>query len=180
MRRHVFIPGLVMCVPRLVLMKGGDALSVAFNTIAILFLCEVVRAIAQSLYALAGPSCDHANNIIVFVQDNVAYLIAMNERVRARVDVAGRISLSNSDITALARTKAVHIVFVVFCVFYGISIHNYHGQNFPPLIAMAVGALLETFRSGDGAKETCIRIGQWFVSIVIGQLLFFVNAGLSG
>jgi hypothetical protein len=40
-RRWVFLPALVGAVPMLVLFKGGDALSVCFNTIAILFLTEV-------------------------------------------------------------------------------------------------------------------------------------------
>ena len=40
-RRWVFLPTLVMGVPFLVLIKGGDVLSVCFNTIAILFLTEV-------------------------------------------------------------------------------------------------------------------------------------------
>jgi hypothetical protein len=40
-RRWVFLPVLVAAVPTLVLVKGGDALSVCFNTIAILFLTEV-------------------------------------------------------------------------------------------------------------------------------------------
>ena len=37
----MFLPALVVAVPMLVLFKGGDALSVCFNTIAILFLTEV-------------------------------------------------------------------------------------------------------------------------------------------
>ena len=41
MRRWVFLPALVQAVPTLVLTKSGDALSVCFNTIAILFLTEV-------------------------------------------------------------------------------------------------------------------------------------------
>jgi hypothetical protein len=40
-RRWVFLPVLVAAVPALVVIKGGDALSVCFNTIAILFLTEV-------------------------------------------------------------------------------------------------------------------------------------------
>ena len=40
-RRWVFLPALVAAVPVLVLFMGGDALSVCFNTIAILFLTEV-------------------------------------------------------------------------------------------------------------------------------------------
>jgi hypothetical protein len=40
-RRWLFLPTLVSVVPFLVLIKGGDALSICFNTIAILFLTEV-------------------------------------------------------------------------------------------------------------------------------------------
>ena len=40
-RRWVFLPALVGAVPSLVLIMGGDALSVCFNTVAILFLTEV-------------------------------------------------------------------------------------------------------------------------------------------
>jgi hypothetical protein len=42
-RRWLFLPTLVVAVPVVVLVKGGDALSVCFNTIAILFLTEVRR-----------------------------------------------------------------------------------------------------------------------------------------
>ena len=41
MRRWVFLPVLVLTMPFLVLVKGGDALSVCFNTVAILFLCDI-------------------------------------------------------------------------------------------------------------------------------------------
>ena len=37
----MFLPALVVAVPTLVLVMGGDALSVCFNTVAILFLTEV-------------------------------------------------------------------------------------------------------------------------------------------
>ena len=40
-RRWLFLPTLMMVVPFLVLAKGSDALSICFNTIAILFLTEV-------------------------------------------------------------------------------------------------------------------------------------------
>jgi hypothetical protein len=43
-RRWVFLPTLVLVVSWLVMFKGGDALSVCFNTIAILFLTEVPRS----------------------------------------------------------------------------------------------------------------------------------------
>lgn len=40
-RKWLFIPALVQCVPRLIGNKGGDALNVSLNTVAVLFLAEV-------------------------------------------------------------------------------------------------------------------------------------------
>ena len=53
-RRWVFLPMLVTAVPVLVLIKGGDALSVCFNTIAILFLTEVTTPMLKPRKALLG------------------------------------------------------------------------------------------------------------------------------
>lgn len=41
LRRWVFLPSLVMSIPLLVMVKGGDALSISFNSVAVLFLCEI-------------------------------------------------------------------------------------------------------------------------------------------
>lgn len=65
-RRWLFLPTLVMAVPFIVLMKGGDALSVCFNTVALLFLCDI---------------------------DNLTYRILLNERLRTRVEVRGKTRL---------------------------------------------------------------------------------------
>ena len=62
MRRWVFLPALVANVPMLVIFKGGDALSVCLNTVAILFLCDI---------------------------DNIFFDLVLGERVRARVENAG-------------------------------------------------------------------------------------------
>ena len=53
-RRWVFLPTLVIAVPVLVLVKGGDALSVCFNTIAILFLTEVTTPLLKPRKPLLG------------------------------------------------------------------------------------------------------------------------------
>ena len=58
---------LVLAIPLLVMYKGGDALSVCFNTVAMLFLCEI---------------------------DNLLYAILLPERERARVEVEGRVSVN--------------------------------------------------------------------------------------
>ena len=41
LRRTLFLPGMLCIVGLLVAFRGGDSLSVCFNTVAILFLCEV-------------------------------------------------------------------------------------------------------------------------------------------
>eukprot|EP01052_Picozoa_sp_SAG31_P024911 SAG31_NODE_2152_length_6315_cov_6.487452_5_plen_126_part_00 len=41
LRRYVFLPALVAAVPTVVVVRGGDALSICFNTVAVLFLSEV-------------------------------------------------------------------------------------------------------------------------------------------
>lgn len=58
-RLYMFLPSLVLCVPFLVLFKGGDSLSLCFNSLAVLFLCDL---------------------------DNIAFKIAMGERAKRRVD----------------------------------------------------------------------------------------------
>ena len=55
----MFLPGLLLDVPILVLFNGGDALSICFNTVAILFLAEV---------------------------DNVCFSVMLPERTRARIE----------------------------------------------------------------------------------------------
>ena len=83
------MPSLVITVPALVLFKGGDALSVCLNTVAILFLCDI---------------------------DNIFFDLVLGERVPARVEDAGRVELDDAEASALARTKAVHVALLVLAV----------------------------------------------------------------
>ena len=89
MRRWTFLPALVSTAPFLVVLKGGDALSVCFNTVAVLFLCEI---------------------------DNLLYAILLPERERARVEVEGRMELGESEVVALMHSKAAHVVLVLVVV----------------------------------------------------------------
>jgi hypothetical protein len=41
-RRFSFLSALLIVIPTLVFTQGGDALQVCFNTVAILFICEVI------------------------------------------------------------------------------------------------------------------------------------------
>ena len=62
MRRWLFLPQLAATVPQLVLLKGGDALSISFNTVAVLFLTEI---------------------------DTVVYSIGLSEHVKSRFERKG-------------------------------------------------------------------------------------------
>eukprot|EP01052_Picozoa_sp_SAG31_P045790 SAG31_NODE_8509_length_1439_cov_1.197015_2_plen_228_part_00 len=85
-RRWVFLTLLVISVPLLVVYKGGDALSVCFNTIAILFMTEI---------------------------DNVCYHFGLGEKTKARMEAAGRVVLTDQENENLLRLKVVHIFLVV-------------------------------------------------------------------
>jgi hypothetical protein len=90
MRRWCFLTMLVISVPLLVVFKGGGALMVCFNTVAIVFMCDT---------------------------DDVCYATGMNEKVRARMEQAGRVTITEAHAVALFRTKIVHIgLVVVFCL----------------------------------------------------------------
>ena len=85
-RRAVFLPSLVSCIVILVTRKGGDALSVCLNTVAVVFMTDV---------------------------DNMAYAVGLSEAVRSRVEEAGRVELSAAEWNVIKRTKLVHMVLIV-------------------------------------------------------------------
>ena len=63
LRRWVFLPALMITVIALVVFTGGLALNVCFSTVAILFIVEI---------------------------DNLMFQVGFAERVRGRVEAAGR------------------------------------------------------------------------------------------
>ena len=82
-------------------------MTVCFNTIAVVFMCEI---------------------------DNVAFEVGLAERIRARVEDAARVELSESELKALARSKVVHVIVIVFsCV----------------MCVYLCGQSLEAFRNSD-------------------------------
>ena len=85
-RRWCFLSALVAAVPVLVTFLGGDSLSVCFNTIAIIFMCEI---------------------------DNLCYHYGLPERTRSRVEDAGRVDLDDAEAEGMARSKDGHIFTIV-------------------------------------------------------------------
>ena len=84
-RAHGFVMVLVMCIPLVILTRGGGSLDVAFNTIAIMFLTEV---------------------------DNISYQFALSERAKQRVDEAGHVRLTDIEEKRLSRTKPCCVVII--------------------------------------------------------------------
>ena len=148
-RRWTFLPILVVTAPILVLNKGGDALSVCFNTVAVLFLCEI---------------------------DNLLYAILMPERERARVEVEAMVELGDSEAAALMHSKTAHaavLVLVVPCAVMaggggdGASIQI--GFSVPVLTFWLAGAT-EVVLGATGAGEACKEIGKMTGRWVLGLI----------
>jgi hypothetical protein len=80
-RRWVFLPNLLVTIAPLVWMQGADALSVCFNTVAVLFLCEI---------------------------DTVIYA-GLPRRFKARMETVGRVVLSDEEADGVVKSQAVHV-----------------------------------------------------------------------
>ena len=93
MRRWAFLTFLNIDVVLVVVYGGGDALSVCFNTIAVLFMCEI---------------------------DNLCYQFGLGERIRARVEDKGRMALSPEEAEAMSQTKTVHIMMIVCSILFSV------------------------------------------------------------
>jgi hypothetical protein len=158
MRRWTFLPTLVGAAPILVLFKGGDALSVCFNTVAVLFLCEI---------------------------DNLLYAILLPERERARVEVEGRVELGEAEAAALMRSKAVHVVVFVAAVPCAVALGGSGDRaSFEALLlplpafwlAGATEAVLGSASAGEACKEVGKVTGRW----LLGMIGLSVLVGLWG
>ena len=168
MRRWTFLPTLVGAAPILVLFKGGDALSVCFNTVAVLFLCEI---------------------------DNLLYAILLPERERARVEVEGRVELGEAEAAALMRSKAVHVAVLVVAVPCAV-VGGGNGDEaladwiwrigFPaglagvlPILGFWLAGATEAVLGSAGAGEACKEVGKVTGRWLLGLVGFFVLFMLS-
>ena len=128
-------------------MHAGDALSVCFNTVAVLFLLEV---------------------------DNITFDAALSERLRSVVEEMGHVELSEAQTTALARTKPVHIVLIVATVLGAVAIGGQHGgqgwlAGFTfPFLAFGLGDAVEVFDGGRSGAEVCKRVTKTVGAMLLG------------
>jgi hypothetical protein len=152
-RTWVFLPAMIITVLYLVIIKGGDALTVVLNTVAILFLCEV---------------------------DNAAYMIGLVEAIRSRVEYAGRIALSADQSAELWWMKACYLIGVPLALALPLPLMATNKQMYfissnliPFLVYLMIGIADELGPPGGGATplgRSCIRaiqvVGFWFAGIV--------------
>jgi hypothetical protein len=95
LRRFVFLPAVLIIVSALVMTRGGDALSVCFNTVAIMFLVEI---------------------------DNISYHVGLGELQKARVESVGRVVLSDTEAKNLAWLKVMYVPITFICVLSSVAI----------------------------------------------------------
>jgi hypothetical protein len=150
-RRYMFLPALLNCVPLLILLKGGDALSICFNAVALMFLLSV---------------------------DDLMFAVGLNERTRAEVETKGRVELDDDDASRLTRTKNVHVGLVVMSVLLSVTLGgsflpNTAGVMFPGYgwFAMGLGALDEEVQKGGGAKRIVLEMAKIAGLLGIGYVL---------
>ena len=149
----------------LVSTKGGDALNVCLNTVAILFQCEV---------------------------DNACYSIGLAEHVRARVETAGRIELSDADRRMLVQSRFSHGIFVWIALVLGVVAQGrapaggLTGMYWVPdyivfvLVAFWLGGALEAFAPGATPMDVTVGVGKTTGKFVTGFVVFIVLYMVAG
>eukprot|EP01051_Picozoa_sp_SAG22_P010239 SAG22_NODE_908_length_6553_cov_5.089247_5_plen_172_part_00 len=84
-RRFCFVNTMMLLFPTMVIYRGGDSISIMFNTVAVLFLMEV---------------------------DNLLYEHGLSEDIKAEVESKGRVWLEPAQVHLLKYTKAVHVLLI--------------------------------------------------------------------
>lgn len=146
-RRWLFLPTLVLVVPTLVSELGGDALTVCFNTVAILFLTEI---------------------------DNIAFRIGLSERMRTLVEDAGRVDLNDATAAALVRMKIAHLCLIPLAIAAPMVLGR---QTYLLVNGgFWAGGVLESFAPGATATETFCRIVKVTGACILGILSMLILA----
>jgi hypothetical protein len=159
LRRWTFLAILVTLIPALVVLEGGDALSVCFNTVAMLFLCEI---------------------------DNICFRVGLSERVRSRVESVGRVELGDAEAAALARSKLVHVSVIVFCTLATVgSVALLFGEAASPATTATVwsfwiaGVLEEAIApdatSSDKVRRACAVTVSWLLGLAAAVCFLFLS-----
>ena len=155
-RRWVFLPSLVASVSILIVFKGGDALSVCFNTIAILFLCDI---------------------------DNVAFQMGLSESLRSRVENSIRVELDDSQAGALIRSRLVHMLMIFATTLVSVKIARFPQMQLVNFCAFLVGGIVDAAAPAEDttlsnkAKDIGLVICAWIAGFIIWLMSMLIASG---
>lgn len=144
LRRSIFLPGMLCNVGLLVGIRGGDSLSICFNTVAILFMAEA---------------------------DNMAYIFGLAEPQKARMELAGRIELTGEDAQRLLHTRSVYVPIVIVGILVTVASRSMVmmlGSGFP---IMATAEVVRVFLFEE-TEQKAKRFGLALVRLVVGPFVF--------
>lgn len=111
--------------------------------------------------------------------DNITYAMFLSERVRSRVEDAGRVVLTDTEAVALVRTKEMHLVLLVIAVIASVASAPHAGNQGTkvagfPIFAFLVANVAQGIKPGVTATEfghhVARSIGGFFLSL-FGMML---------
>ena len=174
-RRWLLLPSIMLDVQQLVMSRGGDALTLALNAVAVLFLLEL---------------------------DNIFYAIALGERVRARVETVGRVNLAPREAQSLVVSKIAHCTIVAGSFLVSLTqLHRLTGEvtdaknkqtgavvpfsaifwfMFSPFVANWLAIFVTTLHYGGKPADIAKRIAINTASLIIGIISFMILLSASG
>ena len=151
LRRHFFLPGIPVAITFVLLSNGADAMSICFNSVAVIFLCEI---------------------------DEAVYNFVLSHQMRAETTRAGekiRVTLNEDEEQAIFQSRFVLQVSIVVVSRMGLWIMA-NGTNISAMVGTWFLAFL-TFVPADvtwilrrrneaGAKAAGVVILQVLVAFV--------------
>jgi hypothetical protein len=170
-RRWCFVAGVPGLVGWVVLLHGGDALSIC---------CESSTH-ALTLHAVAHHShlffthMMHAVNTVAVLFlteiDNMAYALGLSEQARKQVEVKGRVELGEEATALLLRSKIAHMVAIVVGIGWVVVSRHTRGAIIFHIFFWLAG-LVASIRPSP--RETAKRMTTATVACVVGFLLLAV------
>jgi hypothetical protein len=146
-RRWVFLPNLLVDIAPLVCTQGADALSVCFNTVAVLFICEI---------------------------DTVIYA-GLPRRFKARMESVGRVVLTDEEADAMVNSQAVHVCAFVCMVLLTVTTRLVSAPLFmlAPTSAFFIGAAFEGFQNATSPAQGLCTAAKAFGLSLLGLITWF-------
>jgi hypothetical protein len=146
-RRWVFLPNLLVDIAPLIWIQGADALSVCFNTVAVLFLCEI---------------------------DTVIYA-GLPRRFKARMESVGRVVLSDEEADGVVKSQAVHVCAFVCMLLLTVTtrLGSVPLMMLIPTMAFFIGGAFEGFQNAASPAQGLCSAAKAFGLSLLGLITWF-------